>query len=444
MKNYIFLKHSSNIVIFTAFFLLLVSFSLLAQDIDDEIFSEDDLFSDSDIIVDAKEMTDESITSEADKPGFSISGLLYSTNLYSTRRDEYILRDPEVEGDDIYVGDLTANILLEARYKWGIKAFANTDIIYSYGDYDDFDQFLREVFFDFNVNRTVYVRIGKQYLKWGRNYFWNPSDLINVEKQDFLDPDKNLEGTRGVKIHIPFGTKYNIYAFANLEEVGSFEDVAWSAKFEFLTGDTEMAFSGWYQKGFEPVLGYDFSTRLFRMDIQGEMSISHGENLDSISRVTDDEGNVNYFTTRIEDKWIPKASIGFTKTFDLLDINDRVSIRGEFYYNHAGDSYNIFEDKQSLLALLGSGLYEPNHVSKYYAALFTGIQRFIVTEASLNINILSNLTDGSGIIYNSLTYSPWYDFFINLTASFSVGDGRDEYTFTGSDKRFGLEFRYNF
>jgi hypothetical protein len=303
---------------------------------------------------------------------------------------------------------------------------------------------LREVFFDFNVNRAVYVRIGKQYLKWGRNFFWNPSDLINVEKQDFLDPDKNLEGTRGVKVHIPFGTKYNIYAFANLEDVESLDDVAWSGKFEFLVGDTEMAFSGWYQKDFEPVFGYDISTRLFRMDIQGEMSISHGENRDSLLRITDNAGNISYMTTRIEDKWIPRASIGFTKTFDLFDINDRVSIRGEFYYNHAGYSYNVFEDQQSLLPLLGSGLYEPNHVSRYYAALFTGIQRFIVTEVSFNINILSNLNDGSGIIYSSLTYSPWYDFFINLTMSSTFGDGRDEYTFAGSDKIYGLEFRYNF
>ena len=183
MKNYMFLKYSSNIVIFTTIFSLLVSFSILAQDIDDEIFSEDDLFSDSDIVVDAKEITDESVTSEADKPGFSISGLLYNTNNYSTRRDEYILKNPDVDDEDIFVGDLTANILLEARYKWGIKAFANTDIIYTYGDFDDSDQFLREVFFDFNIKRKIYFRLGKQYLQWGRNYFWNPTDLINVEKQ---------------------------------------------------------------------------------------------------------------------------------------------------------------------------------------------------------------------------------------------------------------------
>ena len=28
----------------------------------------------------------------------------------------------------------------------------------------------------------IYFRTGKQVLKWGRSYFWNPTDLINVEK----------------------------------------------------------------------------------------------------------------------------------------------------------------------------------------------------------------------------------------------------------------------
>lgn len=432
--------------IFAWVFLLvsLISFPVLAQGTDDEIFNEDDLFSDTETVVDAEVMTDESIAEETERPGISFSGSLYNRNHYYTKRDEYLLKDPFVDDDDIYIGDLTVNILTDARFKRGIKAFANADIVCTYGDVDESDQFLREIFFDFNVNRAVYFRLGKQYLKWGRNFFWNPSDLINVEKQDFLDPDKNLEGTRGVKIHVPFGTKYNIYGFVNIEEAGTFEDVAWSGKFEFLAGDTEMAFSAWYKKGFEPVYSYDFSTRLFRMDIQGEMSISHGENQDTLLRVIDSSGNVSYTTAWKKNNWSPKASIGFTKTYDLFDINDRITIRGEFYYNHSGYSFNVFEDQQACLTLLGAGLYEPNHVSRYYASIFTTIQRFILTDAVFSLNAISNLTDGSGILYTSFSYNPWFDFYIDLTASFAVGDGRDEYTFSGSDKTYGFEFRYDF
>jgi hypothetical protein len=128
----------------------------------------------------------------------------------------------------------------------------------------------------------------------------------------------------------------------------------------------------------------------------------------------------------------------------LLDIKDRVIIRGEFYYNHAGYSYNVFEAQQSCLTLLEAGLFEPNHVSRYYASFFTTIQRCILSDAVFSLNAISNLADGSGTVYTAFSYTPWYDFSIDFSASFAVGDGKDEYTFMGNDKMFGLEFRYNF
>ena len=431
--------------------ILLITIPDIVHASEEDTINEDDLFSDSDILIESEELTDETITEQTKKPGISLSGSIYNTNLYSTKRDEYILK-PYIDNDDTYTGNLTANPLLDMRYKHGIKAFVNADLVYySQGiqisgttDIEYTDWFLRELFFDFNINRAIYIRYGKQYLKWGRNYFWNPSDLINIDRKDFLDPNKNLEGTQGVKIHIPFGTKYNIYGFANLEDVGVLEDVAWSGKFEFIVGSTEMAFSGWYKKGFEPVFSYDLSTRIFRVDVMGEMSLSHGANQDSLLREEDNEGNVSFTTTRITDEWIPKASIGFMKSFDLFDINDRVTIIGEFYYDHAGYPYNAFDDLESISLLMREDLLKPYHVSKYYASFFTVIQRFIVSDAVFRLNVISNLTDGSGIIYSSLRYNPWYDFFIDLTASVSIGDGRDEFTFMGSDIIIGLEFRYNF
>ena len=448
------ISYSYRIIIFYILFLILLflccSSSLYGAEPD--IINEDDLFSDSEMVVETQEMIDDSVMTETDKSSISLTGSLYNHNYYSTVRDDYILNNPYVDNDGEYTGSLTSNLLLDMRYRDGIKGFVNSDFIYYFeGIYEPgksdktyADVALREYFIDFNLKRKIYFRLGKQYLKWGRNYFWNPTDLINVEKKDFLDPDKNLEGTRGVKIHMPFGTKYNIYGFINLEDHDHFRDISYALKFEFLVGDTEMAFSGNYKKGFNPVFGYDFSTRLFRIDWQGEMSISRGENRDSLLPVVDDEGNISYTTTRREDEWFPKASLGFSKAYDLMDINDRVTIRGEFFYNRAGYGYNVFDNLSSLLSLLYNDLYEPNHVSKYYASFFTTVQQFIVSDASFSLNVMSNLTDGSGIIYSSLSYNPWYDFFINLTASFYVGDGRDEYTFSGSDKTFGLEFRYNF
>jgi hypothetical protein len=435
-------------------FLLVILFLIFSSSVygaNTDNLNEDDLFSDSNMVVETKEIVDDSVVTETNKSSVALSGSIYNHNYYSTKRDNYILKNPYSKTNGEYTGSLTTNLLLDMRYKDGIKGFVNADIIYYFrginqhgeADKEYTDQALREYFFDFNVKDKVYFRLGRQYLKWGRN-FWNPTDLINVEKKDFLDPNKNLQGTRGVKVHIPFGTNYNIYGFINLEDLGKFEDVAWSGKFEFLVGSTEMAVSGWYKKGFNPVFGYDFSTRLFHIDWQGEVGISRGENQDILIGEEDSPGDIHYSPVRREDNWSPKASLGFSKSYNVRDINDRLTIRGEFFYNRSGYKDNVFNNTASLYSLLAYGLYEPNHVSRYYGAIFLNLQRFIVSDASLNFNAISNLVDGSSIIYSSIIYNLKYDFTINLTMSSTFGEGKDEYTFSGNDKTIGMEFRYNF
>ena len=422
---------------------------------EDDLFNEDDLFSDPDSVIDSSALTDASVSMAAEKPGISFSGSIYNTNWYEIRRSDYLLKNPILDDQGPYTGNVTANILVDARYKAGIKAFGNFDLIwYSQGtprnDYShtrQTDALVRELFCDANISSRVYFRFGKQFLKWGRNYFWNPTDLINVDKKSFTDLDRNLEGTRGIKISVPFGTRYNIYSFIQLEDVDDFEDIAWSGKFEFLSGNTEYGLSVWYKDGYEPVYGLDFSTRLFRLDVQGEFSLCHGENKDRL-RYDGSVFNIPFYKTyRRKDEWVPQASLGVTKTFDLLDVNDRVMVRSEFFYNDAGYDDKVFDDPYFVLQLLGKGLYEPNYVSKYYGSVFLSLQQFIISEMTLRLNFIANFTEESGIITTGLSYNPRYDRYdllVDISASAYVGNGRDEYTFTGNRQLLGLEIRFRF
>ena len=80
--------------------------------------------------------------------------------------------------------------------------------------------------------------------------------------------------------------------------------------------------------------------------------------------------------------------------------------------------------------------------------MFPGImeqfQQFIIPESTINMNVISNLIDNSGLIYSSLRYNPWFDFSVELSVSLPFGNGRDEYTFSGRDITLGIELRYNF
>lgn len=422
-----------------------------ASPLDDEV-NEEELFSETETVVDTVELQDDNLVAKRKRLSIALTGYVYGRNYYSVARDDYILKANGFKAADGYDGNLTANLLLDVRCKNGIKGFVNADLEYHFMGLEDpagnnrehTRHFIREIFVDFNINSAVYFRAGRQYLRWGRNYLWNPTDLINVDKRDFLDPDKNLQGTNGIKIHAPFGTGYNIYGFIDLEDVDGFGDIAWAGKFEFMAGNTEMAFSGWYKRGFKPVFGYDFSTRLFRIDWKGELSLSYGENKPSLQGSSDESGFKTYTPALRENGWFPKASLGFTKTFDLFDINDRIVFMGEFYYNQAGYEYNVFKEPARLAVLMQSGLYEPNNVSRYYGSLFTSIQRFLVSDAVFNVNVLSNLIDMSGVVYSSLQYSPRYDTVIEASYSMNYGRGADEFTFAGSGHRAGIEVRYSF
>lgn len=419
---------------------------------DDDEINEEELFSDTETVVDTRQLENDNLDSRLQRLSVDLTGHVYNRNYCSVARDDYILKTLGFEAATGYDGYLAANLLLDVRYRKGIKGFVNADLEYYFRGLENpadnnkkyVQHFFREMFVDFNIRNAVYFRAGRQYIRWGRNYLWNPTDLINVDRREFLDPNKNLQGTNGIRIHAPFGTGYNIYGFIDLEDAGGFRDIAWAGKFEFMAGNTEMAFSGWYKRGFKPVFGYDFSTRFFRIDWRGELSLSHGENIPSL-HVSTDESGLKTFTPALREKGLfPKASLGFTKTFDLFNVHDRVSLMGEFYFNRAGYGYNVFKEPDSLAALMRSGLYEPRNVSRYYGSLFTTVQRFFVSDAVFNFNILTNLIDRSGVVYSSLRYSPRYDTFIEVSYSMNYGSGADEFTFAGNGHRAGIEVRYSF
>ena len=313
---------------------------------------------------------------------------------------------------------------------------------------EEADFFLRELFIDFNIKNSVYFRTGKQVLQWGRCYLWNPSDLINVEKKSFQEKIGSRQGAYGVKIHVPFGTKYNIYSFFDTGDVQYSDEVGAAGKFEFVFGKTEMAFSAWGKKGHPSVYAHDFSTRIFGLDTVGEVAFSYGDNYEKV-RVENDR----LTKYKEENTWITRGSIDFGKSFDFMDINDRIAVNLEFYYNQTGYTDRILDDNKLYLFirpvtiidpagnpivvtggtkkefLLYNNLYEVNNLSKYYLALFTTTKKFILSDLNLILNLMGNLNDKSYILTSGIHYADINDFSIGFYVYSYLGKRNSEYTF---------------
>jgi len=334
------------------------------------------------------------------------------------------------------------NLMLDARLKNGVKAFANMETSYVPRGRET-SSTLREAFLDFNLDRDIYFRTGKQVLQWGRCSLWNPTDLVNVEKKPFIRKIGYRDGAYGVKFHVPFGAAYNIYGFLDTGGAGEAQDLGGALKFELLAGKTEMAFSGWAKRRRYPVFGYDVSSRLGDVDIAGEVSVARRDN----TRFIRESGGV-LDTYLKDDDWVTKAAVNFSEGFRLGNFNDRLTVAAEFFYNRTGYDGSPFRDKTAYtytgpLALLsaagtkkdfltGNGLYEPNYLSRWYGAVFTSVSRFIIEDMALNLNYVRNLSDDSGVLSAGVSYKNMNDLSAGFLASAYLGPGCREYTSSGA------------
>jgi hypothetical protein len=346
------------------------------------------------------------------------------------------------------------------RRKQGIKGFANFAVdYYPDGTYEEHTYIdllgnettnlekvnttyrINEIFVDLNIKKLAYFRVGKQTLKWGQGYFWTPTDLINIEKKSFLDPFQVREGVYGAKLHVPFGTRANFYSFINLNNADNVNKPGLALKMEALFGETEMSVSAAFRKKMIPVYGYDITSRIFTIDVRGEASISYGESKPVLRLGPDDEQSVY----ERKHEWIPKACVGAGRSFDFLDVNDRIRIDGEFFYNHSGYDENIFgkgSDVASYFIL--NNMYEPNYYGVYYAAAFLTISQIYFEELSAIFNYMINISDKSSIISGMISYSMVYNLTIGLMVNGFLGSRDREYTFSGNAASAELTVKLTF
>ncbi len=391
--------------------------------------SELELFSSSEVVTQAAATA----PAPAEKKSLAISG-----NLTSVMEDIVYSSSTRNSLNTYVLGSL----FLDARLKNGVKGFANLETTYI-AKTRVTTATLREVFLDFNIGDRVYFRTGKQVLQWGTCSLWNPTDLVNIEKPTFVRKLGSREGAYGLKFHIPYGTKYNVYGFLDTGNAATDSNLGGALKFEFLTGRTEMSFSGWGKRDRHPVFGTDLSSRVGDVDVAAEVSAARRDNALYIS----DDGGI-LTAGHKEQQWPVKAAVDFRKGFRLGNFNDRLTVGTEFFYNQNGYVKSPFRDSKiyafsgplaatlpggtKSMFLLGNSLYDPNYLARYYGALFTSVSRFIITDMTLSVNYIHNFNDNSGALTAAVNYLNMNDFSAGCLLLTPLGPANGEYTFSGA------------
>lgn len=380
--------------------------------------------------------------------GVRISGIIYGQTASIFLRDK---QSPALQSQAV------ASLYLDARSTDGTKAFAAIEGNYL-ADSSQTQSHLRELFLDFDLHKRLYIRTGKQVLQWGRCYFWNPSDLINVERRAFVERAGSREGVYGTRLHMPFGTRANLYGFWDVENAQTFEQTRGSFKAEMVFGGTETALSVWKSQGLDPVFAWDASTRIARWSVAGEAAF-FPEGFVSRYQIHNDT------LYEIPNKaFTPRAVLSIGRTFDVLEVQERLRVQYELYYNGLGysenpgkethfyawerpiavDSARTVQRGPKALWLYYSGNTEAYSLGRYYAAFFTSFSRFFFQDLSLSCNGVMNLVDHSWMLATGLDYTTLHSLHFQLLALRTGGEYPAEMTYSGQNWRIQGTVEYSF
>ncbi len=110
---------------------------------------------------------------------------------------------------------------------------------------------IQELYTDFSAKNIAFFRFGKHAVKWGTGYFYSPADVINISRIDPQDPTADREGGISLRTHIIIPkTQHNIWLYLLPPGQGDGYDpkyTAGAAKGEFVVGNWELGFGGWYK-----------------------------------------------------------------------------------------------------------------------------------------------------------------------------------------------------
>lgn len=300
-----------------------------------------------------------------------------------------------------------------------------------------------ELFADFNLNDKVYFRMGKSTVKWGVGYFWSPADVINLEPINVLDAEAQREGPINFRINVPIaGTQNNLYFYTILDsEDVDFDTTALAAKAEFLLGNYEVGLGAYYRYDTAERAMLTLTGPLGDFDIFGEAMVSRGSAKTFVTSIAPN-GTISKRTNDdIRDSLFFSASAGFLYS----NSNENLTIVGQYYYNGEGyspadretlvdDAYiAIAQNPASSAQLFASLSSLISGSGQHYAALMLSKGELLsIEDLSASVIAMANLSDLSGLVKPSLSWSVTDNFKLTLSPMFLFGPtGSGEFSMAG-------------
>ena len=437
--------------VFVLVMLALLSFPALAQDDNlDDLFGEpeateetndDDLFGDS-FFTEVEEDPDANpadalLSSETVTIGGSF-GVSAEVNLALTPED----------GEDAFTSGLTdlgTRLFLDARPNSDFRAFVKGDISYETTNGVSFD--LREAFADIDVDNQVFIRAGKQTINWGVGLFFSPANLVNLETIDPENPDAELAGPVAVKVQVPIDTN-NATGYLLMDDLSSAENIGVAARYEFLLSGYEFTVGGIWRNENPWAVMVTAAGNIQGIDIIEDVAVFAEIVLEGNSNkvfIVEDSGTpLGYSTTTSDDLYV-SATVGARASHTTEDDLYTISGAVQYLFNGLGyaDTSVFTENPQVIGAFLAQGQLGFNDLTErgqHYLAANVSSPDIANTSFNPSAFWLMSLSDGSGFLNTSVSYSGIEYLTPSLSYRFNYGAEGAEYSPRGSKHSLTLGF----
>jgi len=387
---------------------------------------EDDVFADSPALVSEVVETEKNLQTsllgnEADK--VRIGG---SFNFELTPGWKWLV-DSDTDAGTL-VMDLGSKLFVDARPSTDTRIFAKAVISYPFVENGTSRTFsdivsIRELFSDFNIQDKAFFRVGKQTINWGVGYFFSPADLLNLSEINPLDPDEELEGPVSMRMNMPIGLD-NLYTYVIVpEDATDATDLALAGKYEKVLGAAELGLGAYYRNGQSPAVMATLSTSIGKVAVFGEAMLKYGS--DKTFVVAD--GGSGYTTTTYDDRLFFSGTIGGSYSWSDDESDFGYTLIGQYYYN--GEGYDNTDFYTSVPSYLLSGDLTVSDImspGRHYGAVL--VSATFTDTLSANVMWYGNMSDFSGLVQPSLTWSPTDEVAVSLGLACTYGKAGSEFT----------------
>ncbi|NPC81645.1 hypothetical protein HPC49_25925, partial [Pyxidicoccus fallax] len=287
---------------------------------------------------------------------------------------------------------------------------------------------LDQAWLRFDIERTVFLTVGKQHVKWGTGQIWNPTDFLSPQRRNPLAFVDLRTGVSMLKVHVPWEARgWNFYGIAVMDDLGTdagavidpsgaptrpggsdlvnrLSGIGGALRAEVVLGPAEVGASAVAQRGRKPRFGLDLSSGLGPIDVYGEVGIKEGTDqplyrLPEGTTPQDIFLNGGQVESYIPDGLTPQVTAGANYSFAYGE-NDLAVVGLEYFYNSTGYTSSI-----GYPYLLSQNAFQPLYLGRHYGAAYLFLNQPGSWErTSFNLFTLGNLSDRSFVSRLNMTH----------------------------------------